>query len=360
MIQEEKDKNRKRNQIFDPGLLDKFYRGECRPEERDRIERWFIGLDHRKEINRKAEEVWDKTPETGKEKTHLQEILYKIHYELRLEEYRKEKARRRTKRLRRMIASAAAVIVLVAAGLWFGYMKNGGVGNVYSELHAPYGSRVRFELPDGSSGWLNSGSSLKYPVRFRGMKRMVTLQGEAYFDVKHNSAKPFIVQTGSFRVIALGTSFNVQAYHDVNDEEITLVQGKVVIERKMPDNTYRHLLIMKPDEHVVLDAQTGKINEKDLDAGKYVAWKDGKLIFRNDPLDRVVKEMERFYNVDIEVKDAALNKYHFHATFEDETLFEALRLLTISTPMQYEICKREKNPDGTYKKRKVILYQKKI
>lgn len=344
---------------FDPRLLEKFYRGECTREEKEQMEAWFISLDNRKEINRKALAEWEKTPDTGNRQDLLEKILYKIHYNLRIEEYEQEKEKGRTVRLKRIIASVAVSIMLIVAGYWFGNTQMPGGNNVYSELHAPYGSRIRFELPDGSRGWLNGGSSLRYSVRFTGRKRMVSLVGEGYFNVKHNPSKPFIVQTGHSRIIALGTSFNVQAFNDT-DEEVTLVKGKVVVEESLSNGKYKHLVTMKPGQHIQLDAARGQIVFQDQDVDKYVAWKDGKLVFRNDPLSRVVREMEHYYNVDIEVEDQDLYRYHFHATFENETLFEALRLLTLSSAIDYKICKREKNPDGTFKKRKVILYKKKI
>jgi ferric-dicitrate binding protein FerR (iron transport regulator) len=195
-------------------------------------------------------------------------------------------------------------------------------------------------------------------VRFTGRKRRVFLEGEGYFKVKPDHTRPFIVRTENTRVVALGTSFNVQAYQNNVNEEVTLVEGRVVVEKKQAEGSFRHLLVMQPGQHVKLNRKTGKVLAIDQETEKYIAWKDGRLVFRNDPLSRIVKEMERFYNVEIEVKDSSLYKYHFHATFEDETLFEALRLLTISTPMGYKICKRKKNEEGVYEKRKVIIYKK--
>ena len=344
-------------------LLDKFYhnREECSAEEISRVKEWFSGLKFGKEVYQRARREWDETFSSGDQKELLDEILYKIYYRIRVEEFKKEKEEKKVIRLRRIIASIAVSVILIIVGYLFGNVNDSGLKNVYSELHAPYGSRVRFELPDGTAGWLNSGSSLRYPVRFTGKKRIVSLEGEGYFDVKHDPGRPFIVQTSGTRVIALGTSFNVQAFANSEEEEITLVKGKVVIEKKLmsDDSKYRHLLIMKPRQHVGIDVKTGRIVFMDWNTEKYIAWKDGKLVFRNDPLSRVVNEMERYYNVDIEVQDPQLSKYHFHATFEDETLFESLRLLSLSSAMDYIICKRQKNPDGTFKKRKVILYRKK-
>ncbi len=348
------------HEAFDPELLEKFYRHECSDEEIYLVEEWFVGLDHRKDINLRVSEEWENTPLTGKQKELLQDILYKIHFDLRVEEFEQEKGKSKIAILNKIFASVAVSVILVLFGLWLGNNYGLGVKNNYSEIRAPYGSRVHFELPDGSTGWLNNGSSLKYPMRFVGGERQVFLVGEGYFDVMHNSNKPFVVQTENNKVVALGTSFNVQAFKGDIEEEVTLIKGEVVVRRKLSDNKYSDILVMKPGQHVELNVNTGEIAFLEQEAEKYISWKDGKMVFRNDPLSSIINEMERFYNVDIEVKDIELFKYHFHATFEDETLYEALRLLTLSTPIKYKISKRVKNTSGTYEKRKIVLYIKNI
>jgi len=338
-------------------LLDKFYNNSCTAEEITKVETWFTDVENINDITEKVKPVWEKAPLTGNKNKLLENVLYKIHYNININKLKKEK--KNSLWLKGISAAVMIGIVLFAVGYGVGSLHSSGMRNMYSRLYAPYGSRIRFELPDGSRGWLNSGSSLKYPVRFTGKNRKVFLKGEGYFDVKHNPDKPFIVQTSDTRVTALGTSFNVMAYVKGNEREITLIKGVVIVDKKLPDNSYEKVLTMKPGQHVNINAGTGKVITKSKDSDKYVAWKDGILMFRNDPLSRVIKEMELFYNVNIEVANPVLYKYHFHATFEDETLFEALRLLKISSAIEYKICKREKNKDGTFKKRKVILYAKK-
>ena len=340
---------------IDKELLDKFYNGFCNEEETRLIEEWYTDVENSREVNEWILPIWENTPDEGKNNKMLEDLLYKIHYKISQDKY---SAQNRFK-LIHIAAAVAIAIIFLSAGYWLGTGYEGNTKNMYTSLYAPYGSRIRFELPDGSNGWLNSGSSLKYPVRFTGENRKVFLHGEGYFNVKHNPEKPFIVQTKDTKVTALGTSFNVQAYYG-NEREITLIKGVVVVERKEDDNKYQKLLQLKPGQHVKINVKTGGtvINLKDTE--KYISWKDGILMFRNDPLSRLVKEMELFYNVKIEIMDTKLYQYHFHATFEDETLFEALRLLKISSGIEYTICKREKNDDGTFKKRKVKLYAKTI
>lgn len=352
-------KNKIENEFenFDKELLEKYYQDQCTQEERKVVEGWIAGIQHNKEINKVARKIWDITSTEGNQKSILNEVLYKIHYTLRLKEYYEKAGVRRYSRIRNSVMAITAAVIFALIGFWFGGHDFSGNRELYTEIHAPYGSRIKFDLPDGSSGWLNSGSSLKFPVKFTGRQRKVFLNGEGYFNVQHDENREFIVQTKNAQVVALGTSFDVLAYDDpAYGEEVTLVEGKLNIKRKLQSNTYENVLCMKPGEHIKLNTNTKKINLTNQNADKYISWKDGKLIFRNDPLERVVSTLEKYYNVDIEIKDMQLYNYHFHATFEDETLFETLRLLTLSSPIDYKILKREKNADGTYQKRKIILY----
>ena len=342
---------------IDKQLLEKYYNKSCTPKEKKVIEEWFVNVHNVKEVEQLTKQFWEDSSSTGKEKEFLNNLLFKIHNKIIIEKQQKEK---RSISLITGISAAITIgIIFLTIGLWVGTRINTNTKEMYSKLYAPYGSRVRFELPDGSKVWLNSGSTLKYPIRFAGKSRKIFLNGEAYFDVKHNPDKPFIVNTKNIRVTALGTSFNVHAYSNANINDVTLVKGAVVVDKKAQNNTYKKELVMKPGQHISLNTQTGRLTSSNKDTEKYTAWKDGILMFRNDPLSRVINEMELYYNVNIEVSDPALYKYHFHATFEDETLFETLRLLKISSGINYKICKRKKKKDGTFKKRRIILYANK-
>lgn len=337
-----------------PELLDKYYKQQCTPEEIELVHHWFIGMEHQHNNNERVIEEWENTPAEGDQKELLQDILYKIHYNIHIDELTEKKSKSRNAWT--IVASVAASIIIFGIGFWLGNSPL-TIHENYAELHVPYGSRIQFELPDGSTGWLNSGSTLKYPVQFRGENRKVFLDGEGYFDVIHNAEKPFIVQNGNLQVVALGTSFNVQAFKD-DDKEVSLVKGKVVLKKIEADDTKRQISEMSPGQHLIINRQTNIVKLIDGDIEKSIAWKDGKLIFRNDPLSHVIKQMEHLYNVKFEVKNPELFKYHFHATFEDETLYEAVRLLSLTSDIDYEILKRRKKPDGTYIERKVVLYEK--
>ncbi len=348
---------------FNNKLITKYYQNNCSPEERRFVEQCFVDVKCAREITDAAKQEWEEISSEGNNKGLLSDILYKIHYNIRLEEFRKLKARKwitKTKSIALKI-SAAVLIPLTFFTVWLWQGQNTLSDNqlVFTEIHAPYGSRVQFNLPDGSSGWLNSGSSLKFPIAFTGKERKVILDGEGYFDVIKNPKKTFIVSTKHYQIRALGTSFNVMAYSDFDSfEEVTLESGKVRIEKLRRDGTTAKIIDLSPGQHAHIDKQLNTVRISNDEADKYTAWKDGKLIFRNDPLERVIMNLERYYNIDIEVEDEQMLKYHFHATFEEETLFETLRLLKLSSAIDYKILPRERNVDGSYKKRKILLFKK--
>ena len=348
---------------FDKKLVEKYYQKKCTPEEKSVVEQWFSDLRNNKETTEAAKQEWEETSSEGNKKEFLTNILYKVHYNMHLDECRKIKETRWLSRAKSVYIyiSAAAVVLLLFMNIWL--WQGGGSSpfkqTVYTEIHAPDGSRVKFYLPDGSSGWLNCGSSLKFPVKFANNERKVILNGEGYFNVIRNPKKSFVVSTKYYQIRALGTTFNVQAYHDLDSlEEVTLESGMIQIEKRKPDGTFKKILDLKPGQHATMDYFSSSVKLENNEADKYTSWKDGKLIFRNDPLERVIKDLQRYYNVQIAVEDEQLFDYHFHATFDEETLFEAMRLLKLSSAIDYKICKRKKNEEGGFKKQKIILFSK--
>jgi len=351
----------KSNKECDEDLLKKYYQNRCSSEEKEYVEQCFLDLKHYGKVTTAARQEWNETSSEGNKRGVLTDILHKIHFDIRLEEFRKSKERRWRKKTKSALLgiSAAVLIPLLLLNIWQWQNRASESQSVFTEINAPNGSRVQFNLPDGSSGWLNSGSSLKFPTKFTEKDRIVVLNGEAYFnvikDLKHN----FVVRTKYSQVRALGTSFNVLSYSDIDAiEEVTLESGIVHIEKEMKDGSISKVMSLKPGQHVQMNHLLNSFNSTQNETTKYTAWKDGRLIFRNDPLERVIMNLKRYYNVEIEVEDEELIKFHFHATFEDETLFETLRLIKLSSPIDYRILPREKSLDGSYNKRKIILFQK--
>ncbi len=227
---------------------------------------------------------------------------------------------------------------------------------VYNEIYAAYGTRSSFRLPDSTLVWLNAGSYLKYPVKFDNRNRKVFLKGEAYFEVESDISRPFIVETSALQIKSIGTKFNVNEYVSSPTSEVTLVTGKLVVNSYDLKNNFHFASELNPNQHLVFNKLTQKGNVSNEDTYKYISWKDGKLIFRCESLEKILSKLSLTFNVDIKTQDSDLQQYRYHATFHNESLEEVLKLLTFSAPIGFKEEKREPLPDGSFPKKKVIIY----
>ena len=249
------------------------------------------------------------------------------------------------------IQKAAAILFLplLIASLFFYFQANNRTGeNAWAEIKCPIGTRTEFQLPDGSSGFLNSNSELKYPVNFEN-GRDVYLTGEAFFNVVKNKKSKFTVTTGKLKVEVLGTSFNIMGYKDQPNEEITLKTGKL----KVLSKSNKQLSILSPDQQFVLNKEQNQFQKRDVNTLNYTSWISGKLIIQNERFEDVAMKLSRWYNVDIEIEDQKLKDFKYYATFENEPLDEVLRLIAITAPIQYHEDIRKRHTDGSFSKRKI-------
>lgn len=192
---------------------------------------------------------------------------------------------------------------------------------VYNTINVPYGKRFELKLSDGTSVHLNSGTSLKYPVRFiKGENRQVFLDGEAYFDVIKDSKHPFLVSSDDMDVKVLGTRFNVTSYRKDVKTYTVLVEGSVLAYSKLLDNQQ---VLLKPGNRAYFENQQLKAEAVDID--KYVAWVSGELMFIDDSFGVIANKLERKYNVDIVNNYDDLNEIVITATFKDENIYQVLK-----------------------------------
>jgi transmembrane sensor len=226
------------------------------------------------------------------------------------------------------------------------------------KIVAPVGARAVVQLPDGSQVHLNYASSIKYLQYFSKDKREVRLMGEGYFDVVHDENKPFIVRTDRLNVNAVGTSFNVMAYPDDDFVETTLINGKVILNKNDTDGNIKSIGAMVPGQHVSFNKVNGSVECKQVNVEKFIAWKDGRLVFEDTPVVEMAKRLGRMFNTDIEVVDNA-KQYTYTVTFIDESLPQILDLMKMAVPaVSFRIIPRKKLPDGTFSKQKIIISEK--
>ena len=339
--------------------INRFSEGLADAEETEYIYSLFSENEGNTEFKQHIQDAFNEYLKNNPDENHnLTYLLDRIHHTIHKNENRKKQTV--AKRIFKWYSAAAAVLlipVMIAGSIWFALQNQTNSildeNPVTSTLFAPLGSRISFSLPDGTKGWLNSGSSLEYQVPFN-TKRHVAITGEAWFDVAHDAKHPFEVTMGDSRVKVLGTKFNLAAYPEENTTEVILEEG--IVEFSTPGLSSD--IKMKPNEQLTFSG--GIINMRVVDAARFSAWKEGKLVFRGDPMSEVARRLERWYNVTVEVVDKELDDYVFRGTFQDDSLEEVLRYLSMTSPIHSKIIEQKLLNDGTIQKRKVILYKKNI
>lgn len=218
---------------------------------------------------------------------------------------------------------------------------NKGVSNnkeelVYNQLSVPYGKKFQLTLSDGSHVFLNSGSKVRYPVKFiSGMDRNVFLDGEAFFEVAKDSAHPFTVVTEDMNTVVLGTKFNVSSYENDNQTFTVLVEGSVGVYEAEKEGSSNDLVKIVPGQRAIYEDEQVLVDEVDVD--KYIAWTRGKLHFVNDRFDIITKELERHFDVEIVNEYDSLNEKPITGTFETETLIQILEAFKAHSDFEYSM-----------------------
>jgi ferric-dicitrate binding protein FerR (iron transport regulator) len=201
----------------------------------------------------------------------------------------------------RNIAAVIALVISLSVASFYIYRDITSPADTayWYETFSPVGSQTKIILPDSTVVWLNSGSSLKYNRSFGKKSREVALAGEGYFEVKKDKTKPFTVHTDSINVNVLGTVFNVKAYTEEATVTVNLIEGSVAV--SLPKATIEGSLIMKPNERLVFDKQTKDIKTSEVDAARSALWTTGKLCFVDATLEQIAKDLERKYDVKIQI-----------------------------------------------------------
>lgn len=305
-------------------------------------------------LKERMESEWNETDHTNNNKERLSQILDNLHLQRNMNSNVKANV---FQNFYHVFSKVAVVLIIPAlitiAVLSYLSINSPEKAESWAEIHSPVGSRTKFQLPDGSQGWLNGGSSIKYPINF--MKhRNVEISGEAWFDVVHLKSEVFRVITPYFDVKVLGTQFNVIAYDNETTAEVILERGKVLLLGKDQEINEE----LNPDQHLVYNKSTKTLAKTDIDSKSYTSWKDGVLIFKNEPMSEIARRLERRYNAEIILHGDSLKSSIFRATFQDENLDEICKMLSTVAPIKYKIYNRKKQPDNTFAKGKVEMWLK--
>jgi len=316
------------------------------------VSSFFKNEENNEGLKESMESEWNETDHANYNKERLSQILDNLHLQRNMNSNVKANVFHNFYHA----FSKVAVVLIIPALITIAVLSYLSIysperAESWAEIHSPVGSRTKFQLPDGSQGWLNGGSSIKYPINF--MKhRNVEISGEAWFDVVHLKSEEFRVITPYFDVKVLGTQFNVIAYDNETTAEVILQRGKVLLLDK--DQEVKEEL--KPDQHLVYNKSTKTLIKTDIDSKAYTSWKDGLLIFKNVPMSEIARRLEHRYNTEIILHGDSLKSSIFRATFQDENLDEICKMLSTVAPIKYKIHIREKLPDNTFAKGKVEMW----
>ena len=340
---------------FDSEKINSFFRGKYSDKDLSYIDKLFCDKSREKELRQLLRKQWyELFQEEIEEEKNLDHILYRIHYGINTN----SQVLKRKNYLSNLVkwTSRIAAILILPLAIYSGihFLNSSKSENLaWVEIKAPAWTRAQFSLPDGTTGWLNSNSRIKYDRRFNN-NRQVTLNGEAFFDVYKDSKRPFKVSTDEILVTVSGTRFNIASYDNENTVEVVLEEGEVACYNKGLNKSYS----MKPNDYISFDKTLNDFKVEVVQPEKYSSWKEGKLVFRNDPLDVLARRLERWYNIEVEIRGNISNQPRLWATFVDENLEEVLRLLKLGLPIYYDIERPQSQTDGIYRKTKVIITSK--
>jgi hypothetical protein len=211
---------------------------------------------------------------------------------------------------------------------------------VYNTLKIPYGKRFQVILSDGTAVYLNSGTTLRYPVKFiAGQNRSVFLDGEAFFDVTKDKKHPFIVNADNLNVRVLGTHFNVSNYPEDDITDVVLVEGSVGLHTANEQFDANKNTILEPGYKGSFTKTSNKITTKAVSTQIYTAWIKGELVFRNMSFKNICKKLERHYNITITNQNKALENERFNASFKNEPIEKVLGYFNELHGLRYTIIK---------------------
>ncbi len=219
------------------------------------------------------------------------------------------------------IAAAAIVLIVLASGLHF-YNTSLHKSSVLASAPVQTAKHRLIRLPDGSTVIISAGSKFNYPSSIDSFsKREVYLEGQAYFDIKHNSTKPFIVHTGKVSTTVLGTAFDVKAWPSAGEITVTVSRGKVKI-----DDAHKTLGIITPNQQITYDRLKEGVVQKVVDSDRYVSWKDQDLLLDNVTVAEASELLEIRFKVKIVITDEQIGTKRFTTTFlQQENLDQVLK-----------------------------------
>ena len=316
---------------MDDELLMAYFKGEVSDEEAQQITEWIEAkIEHQRyyqqlcrlfEVSYWIEDIPEQTEVAFPKKT---KILPWKHYVI-------------------SFMKVAAIFVLGFALHFFLNWQKTTHHELQHQIHVPTGQHVEIMLADGSKVWLNSGSTLTFPSKFNGKKRMVELDGEGFFEVKSDKEHPFIVSTSKYQVKAVGTSFNIYDYQDSPQFEAALLNGKVEVTTNAKKSS---VVILTPNQRAALCQ--GVLKVKPIENANNYLWRKGILYF-NEPLLEVFDKLQEYYDIEFQIRNSSLTRKSPYCTGKfraKDGLEHIIRVLKETNHFDYQI---------DYESKKIII-----
>jgi ferric-dicitrate binding protein FerR (iron transport regulator) len=315
--------------------------GEITDSERQELQDWLDESTENELLFQRLEAAWRAANYRPVVKGH-ERVFRNISAQLRLDDvHARADGKRRSLHIRWYSAAAIFIAFICVAGLWWYGQPSGKPAdeaiaqNQVIVSSNPRGQKSTVVLPDGTMVRLNSESYIEYPEEF-GNQREVRLVGEAFFNVVHDSAHPFIVHSGDVSVRVLGTSFNVQAFPYEESMSVAVVTGRVVVEQETAQFSRKQGVLL-PKEMLRIDHKTGTFEKKTYDPDEMVAWKDGILAFKKASFNEIADRLERWYGVKFVIKRKKPITDGFTGHYRNPSLKIVLEGMSFSSEFKFNI-----------------------
>lgn len=299
-------------------------------EEEFMLEKWLTDEQHQA-LYEDIETIWNKVQELSSDYTPDAEFYWK-ELSRRMQKSKKQTGTIviPTRRFRQYVAAASILLILACSGILFRQMGDQTKQTTEMQQFSIYSGKSKVLLPDGTEVWLHGKSTLAYASDFGPKKREVSMKGEAYFSVAHDTENPFIVRTDGVEVVVHGTKFNVESYPEEQEVQVSLAEGSVSLQT---DAEYK---MLKPGEAGIFNKenQTLKVEKTDVEFARL--WVADQLRFEQKNLKEICHALSKWYRVKIILDPSVAEKYAYTFSLRDEPLEQILRIMSRINPISYE------------------------
>ena len=320
--------NNNKNNIHE--LLVRKFAGETTSEEDKVIENWITQSRENKNLFSDLNDIWHGAASVNDEEEYDvdQAIRNFIQRTRSINEKRNQKFN-----IKHLLRYAAIFILIMAIPFTYWIAHNSASQNeTFTTIDCAYGDKTTILLPDSSQVWLNSGSKITFNNNFKNGSRQLFLEGEGYFSVRKDPENPFVVNTSVVDVKVLGTEFNLKAYSDEKLVAVTLVNGSLQVSNSETTE------MITPGQKAVYNKENYSLTVNNLsDLAPETEWINGRLVFRNASLGDLERQLERWFDVEIEFSDEMVKSRRFSGTLERESILEVISYFGISQYVDYKI-----------------------